>query len=88
MPKRKVTTTEAKKISDDTKTDGEDEAKRAANKRARTEGDEDKEVVEEEEGTKKRLRETHPTASDDAKEGLKAKTKQMQSMFDDEAAAK
>jgi hypothetical protein len=34
------------------------------------------------------LRETHPTASDDAKEGLKAKTKQMQSMFDDEAAAK
>ncbi|CAL6356789.1 unnamed protein product [Bathycoccus prasinos] len=91
LPKRKVTTTEEKKISDDTKTDGEDEAKRAANKRARTEGDEDKEVEEEEEeeeGTKKRLRETHPTASDDAKEGLKAKTKQMQSMFDDEAAAK
>ena len=88
LPKRKVTTTEEKKMSDDTKTYGEDEAKRAANKRARTEGDEDKEVVEEEEGTKKRLRETHPTASDDAKEGLKAKTKQMQSMFDDEAAAK
>ena len=88
LPKRKVTTTEEKKMSDDTKTDGEDEAKRAANKRARTEGDEYKEVEEEEEGTKKRLRETHPTASDDAKEGLKAKTKQMQSMFDDEAAAK
>ena len=28
--KRKVTTTEEKKMSDDTKTDGEDEAKRAA----------------------------------------------------------
>ena len=86
LPKRKATTTEEKKISDD-KTDGEDEAKRAANKRARTDDDLD-ETEEEKEGAKKRLRETHPTATDEAKEGLKARTKQMQSMFDDEAAAK
>jgi len=86
LPKRKSTTTEEKKISDD-KTDGEDEAKRAANKRARTDDDLD-ETEEEKEGAKKRLRETHPTATDEAKEGLKARTKQMQSMFDDEAAAK
>lgn len=86
LPKRKSTTTEEKKISDD-KTDGEDEAKRAANKRARTDDDLD-ETEGEKEGAKKRLRETHPTATDEAKEGLKARTKQMQSMFDDEAAAK
>ena len=86
LPKRKATTTEEKKISDD-KADGEDEAKRAANKRARTDDDLD-ETEEEKEGAKKRLRETHPTATDEAKEGLKARTKQMQSMFDDEAAAK
>jgi cyclin-dependent kinase 7 len=86
LPKRKSTITEEKKISDD-KTDGEDEAKRAANKRARTDDDLD-ETEEEKEGAKKRLRETHPTATDEAKEGLKARTKQMQSMFDDEAAAK
>jgi cyclin-dependent kinase 7 len=86
LPKRKSTITEEKKISDD-KTDGEDEAKRAADKRARTDDDLD-ETEEEKEGTKKRLRETHPTATDEAKEGLKARTKQMQSMFDDEAAAK
>lgn len=86
LPKRKATTTEEKKISDD-KTDGEDEAKRAANKRARTDDDLD-ETEEEKEGAKKRLRETHPTATDEAKEGLKARTKQMQSMFDDEATAK
>jgi len=86
LPKRKSTITEEKKISDD-KRDGEDEAKRAANKRARTDDDLD-ETEEEKEGAKKRLRETHPTATDEAKEGLKARTKQMQSMFDDEAAAK
>ena len=86
LPTRKSTITEEKKISDD-KRDGEDEAKRAANKRARTDDDLD-ETEEEKEGAKKRLRETHPTATDEAKEGLKARTKQMQSMFDDEAAAK
>ena len=85
LPKRKVNIEKNKNDGGKIATDGEDEAKRAANKRARTDGG-DEEEEEEEEVTKKRLRGTHPTATDEAKEGLKAKTKQMQSMFEDEAA--
>ena len=85
LPKRKVNIEKNKNDGGKIATDGEDEAKRAANKRARTDGGDDDDD-EEEEVTKKRLRGTHPTATDEAKEGLKAKTKQMQSMFEDEAA--
>ena len=59
--------------------DGEDDAKRTANKRARSENEDD----DEDEIETKKPRETHPTATVEAKENLKAKTKKMNEMFNE-----